>query len=90
MAKIPSPCIDVCKHKLGDHCIGCSMTRAQKREQDGLKGSADKLAFLVMLVAQQAALGKFRGWETAYRRKCAKKGVACPLDTLVEAPAAQG
>ena len=29
--KIPSPCIDVCKYKYKNHCIGCSMTKIQKR-----------------------------------------------------------
>ena len=30
MAKILSPCIDICKFKREGHCIGCSMTKAQK------------------------------------------------------------
>ena len=29
--KIPSPCIDVCKYKYKNHCIGCSMTKIQKK-----------------------------------------------------------
>ena len=28
--KTPSPCIDVCKFRREGHCIGCSMTKAQK------------------------------------------------------------
>ena len=30
-SKIPSPCVDVCKYKLRGHCIGCGMTKKQKR-----------------------------------------------------------
>ncbi len=85
MGKVPSPCIDVCKFKLKGHCIGCSMTKPQKQAFKGLDGSKAKRRFLRELVAQQARLGKgFKGWAIAYRRKCAKKGVACPLDDLSE------
>ncbi len=87
MSSIPSPCIDVCKHKLkGGHCIGCSMTKKQKSEWKALDGKTAKRAFIGMLIGQQAALGgKFKGWAIAYRRKCAKKDVACPIDDLVGA-----
>ncbi|MEO0763400.1 MAG: DUF1289 domain-containing protein [Pseudomonadota bacterium] len=87
MGKIPSPCIDVCKHKMrGGHCIGCSMTKAQKSDWKRLDGKKEKRAFIAMLVAQQAYLGgKFKGWAIAYRRLCAKKGVACPLDEMENA-----
>ena len=81
MAKPPNPCIDVCKYRLKGHCIACSMTKAQKKAFKSAKGEAGRRAFLDFLRAQQAWLGgRFRGWEIAYRRKCAKKGVACPLD----------
>ncbi|MEM1385862.1 MAG: DUF1289 domain-containing protein [Pseudomonadota bacterium] len=86
MGKLPSPCIDVCKHKLKGHCIACSMTKAQKKTFKSLDANKPKRAFLAMLIAQQAALGgKFKGWTVAYRRKCEKKGVACPLDELASA-----
>lgn len=80
--KVPSPCIDVCKYKLpGGHCIGCSMTKRQKKAFKDLHGSAAKRAFLDELVAQQQALGGgFRFWVQAYRHKCRRKGVPCPLD----------
>lgn len=87
MGKIPSPCIDVCKHKIkGGHCIGCSMTKRQKSEWKALDGKKAKRGFIVSLLAQQMALGgKFKGWAIAYRRKCAKKGADCPLDALTKA-----
>ena len=37
MAKIPSPCIGVCKYKREGHCIGCSMTEDQKKQQKLMK-----------------------------------------------------
>ncbi len=80
MPRPPSPCIDVCKFKLKGHCIGCGMTRDQKRAAKSM-GGAQRVAFLATLLAQQQTLGgKFRGWVPAYARKCAAKGVACPLD----------
>ncbi|MEM8821082.1 MAG: DUF1289 domain-containing protein, partial [Pseudomonadota bacterium] len=51
MSKIPSPCIDVCKHKMkGGHCIGCSMTKKQKSEWKGLDGKKRKRAFIERLL----------------------------------------
>ncbi|MEM6677172.1 MAG: DUF1289 domain-containing protein [Pseudomonadota bacterium] len=87
MTKIPSPCIDVCKHKLkGRHCIGCSMTERQKAEWNGQTSLEAQRAFLAMIQEQQAALGgKFLGWAAAYRRECLKAGVACPLDETTDA-----
>lgn len=87
MGKIPSPCIDVCKYKLkGGHCIGCAMTKAQKKMWKQLDGRKARQRFLSALVAQHARLGgKFRGWHIAYRRKCAKKDIPCPLDDLADA-----
>ncbi len=84
MSKVPSPCIDVCKYKLkGGHCIGCGMTKAQKTSFKELDGKNAKRLFVAMLRDQQARLPiRFAGWEKAYRRKCDKKGVPCPLDVL--------
>ncbi|MEL6207389.1 MAG: DUF1289 domain-containing protein [Pseudomonadota bacterium] len=85
-AKVPSPCIDVCKFRRrgiapGDdlHCIGCSMTKLQKKMFKSLKKDAHRAAFLGMLRAQQAALGKYRAWGPAYLRRCLKKGVKPPF-----------
>ena len=75
MSKLPSPCIDVCKFRRAGHCIGCSMTKAQKSMFKKLKNESHKEAFLEMLVAQQAQMGKYRAWPDAFSKKCAKKGV---------------
>ena len=84
MSKVPSPCIDVCKYKLkGSRCIGCGMTREQKKEFKELDGKNAKRLFVAMLRDEQARLPlSFAGWEKAYRRKCEKKGARCPLDAL--------
>lgn len=81
MPKTPSPCIDVCKFKREGHCIGCSMTKPQKSMFKTLKKNAHRSAFLTMLRAQQAQLGKYAGWQIAYAKKCRKKGVKLPFST---------
>lgn len=73
MAKTPSPCIDVCKFKRQGHCIGCSMTKAQKSLFKSLKKDGHREAFVAMLVQQQKMLGKYKHWTPAYMRKCLKK-----------------
>lgn len=79
----PSPCIDVCKYKLKRHCIGCSMTKAQKDAWKGLTSDEEKRDFIDMLLKQQAMLGgKFKAWPLAYKRKCEKKGKPNPLEAL--------
>ncbi|MGY6696593.1 MAG: DUF1289 domain-containing protein [Roseinatronobacter sp.] len=79
MTKIPSPCIDVCKFKREGHCIGCSMTKAQKSMFKKLKKSAHQQAFINLLLHQQNAMGKYRHWLEAYRKRCAKKGAKSPI-----------
>lgn len=80
MAKAPSPCIGVCKFKrsgpAGAHCIGCSMTKDQKKLGKAAKGRMG--AFVALVVAQQAAMGRYGHWGAAYRRRCLKKGVPVP------------
>ncbi|SEN93924.1 DUF1289 domain-containing protein [Palleronia pelagia] len=78
--KPPSPCIDVCKFRREGHCIGCSMTKAQKKMFKELKSPAHRRVFVHMLSHQQAALGGYAHWTEAYLKKCAKKGVTPPLD----------
>ncbi len=80
MPKTPSPCIDVCKYKRQGHCIGCAMTKTQKSLFKSLKKNAHRAAFVDMLMVQQAQMGKFDGWKTAYARKCRKKGVPPPFE----------
>ncbi|MEL6167829.1 MAG: DUF1289 domain-containing protein [Pseudomonadota bacterium] len=79
MAKLPSPCIDVCKYKRAGHCIACSMTKPQKKMFKSLKSDRHRRAFVELLTAQQRDMGRFTAWEPAYRKKCAKKGVRPPL-----------
>jgi uncharacterized protein len=78
--KIPSPCIDVCKFKHAGHCIGCGMTKKQKKKFKRLKGRKAKRQFIEALRVQQLEVGLKANWERAYRRRCAKKGVECPID----------
>jgi len=75
MTKIPSPCIDVCKFKRQGHCIGCSMTKAQKSTFKALKKAAHRRAFVALVMAQQSVMGRYAHWEGAYARKCRKKKV---------------
>lgn len=75
MTKVPSPCIDVCKFKREGHCIGCSMTKAQKSLFKGLKKEKHQTAFLDMLRQQQDTLGHYTHWEPAYLKKLKKKKV---------------
>lgn len=76
MSKLPSPCIDVCKFKRDGHCIGCSMTKAQKSMFKSLKKASHRGAFIEMLTAQQTQMGKYKHWDVAYRKKLAKKKIA--------------
>ena len=75
MPKTPSPCIDVCKFKRGGHCIGCSMTKAQKSLFKSLKKDKHRAAFVEMLMGQQSQMGKYDHWTPQYLRKCLKKKV---------------
>ncbi|MEO9821226.1 MAG: DUF1289 domain-containing protein [Paracoccaceae bacterium] len=75
MTKTPNPCIDVCKFKREGHCIGCSMTKAQKSLFKELKKDKHRVAFVEMLVGQQSRLGKYSHWLPQYLRKCIKKKV---------------
>ncbi|MEL6563766.1 MAG: DUF1289 domain-containing protein [Pseudomonadota bacterium] len=76
MAKIPSPCIDVCKFKRdGGHCIGCSMTKAQKSLFKSLKKDKHRSGFIQMLTAQQDRLGRYKHWDQAYRKRLSKRKI---------------
>lgn len=82
MSKTPNPCIDVCKYKREGHCIGCSMTKTQKSLFKTLKKDSHRMAFVQMLIHQQEVLGKFKGWRTAYMKKCKKKGAKAPFPSV--------
>lgn len=85
-SKLPSPCIDVCKFRREGHCIGCSMTKEQKKLFKSLKKGPLQEAFVTMLVHQQAALGRYSHWTEAYLKKLRKKGKLPPppLDRLAQ------
>ncbi|MEM7490989.1 MAG: DUF1289 domain-containing protein [Pseudomonadota bacterium] len=82
MAKSISPCIDVCKFRrkgpAGDHCIGCSMTKAQKKLGKTAKKPAAMEAFVALVMAQQSAMGRYAHWRAAYLKRCLKKGAKVP------------
>ena len=73
--KVPSPCIDVCKYKYKNHCIGCSMTKIQKKTFKKLSTINQKKDFLNFIINQQTFLGRFKHWEKVYEKKCIKKGL---------------
>ncbi len=79
LPKILSPCVDVCKFKLEGKCLGCAMTKKQKKAFRGLKTEKKKLKFITKLVRQQHAVGRHHYWRRVYLKKCAKKGVEPPL-----------
>ena len=82
-AKAPSPCIGVCKFSAeADTCIGCAMTRRDKKRFKRLEKKPKKKAFFRALVARLTARGRLSRWERVYRRKCDRKAVPCPLDRI--------
>ncbi|KTR08042.1 hypothetical protein NS365_02250 [Aureimonas ureilytica] len=85
-AKAPSPCISVCKFRDNGHCIGCGMTKPEKKRFKKLGGKAEKKGFLTLLVARLEASGRLGYWSRMYRRRCDKKDRPCPLDKLDAAP----
>ena len=76
---LPSPCIDVCKFKRQGHCIGCSMTKPQKKLFKSIKKADQREAFVQMLVAQQKLMGRYTHWAPAYLKKLRKKSIKTTL-----------
>ena len=81
-ADAPSPCIDICKYKDGGRCIGCAMTKPEKKRFKRLDGKAEKKAFFRTLAERLVRAGRYDRWAHVYRRKCDKKDQPCPLDKL--------
>ena len=79
--KIPSPCIDVCKFRRAGHCLGCSMTKPQKKLFKTIKKRESREAFIQLLVCQQRQMGRYSHWAPAYLKKLKKKNakVSFPL-----------
>jgi len=80
VSKVPSPCVDVCKFKHQRHCLGCGMTKKQKKAFKRLNGRKTRVKFLEALVEQHAEIGLRANWLRSYRRRCGKKGIACPIE----------
>ena len=82
MAKIPSPCIGVCKFRrrgpAGTHCIACSMTKAQKKLGKRAKGAAQAEGFVALILAQQVGMGRYGHWRPAFLKRCLRKGRPVP------------
>ena len=72
MGKKNSPCIGVCKFTREGHCIGCSMTKEQKKFSKKLKKRHQIDDFISMLISQQEKMGGYGHWQEAFARK--KKG----------------
>jgi uncharacterized protein len=81
-AKAPSPCVGVCKFRDAGACIGCQMTKPEKKRFKRLKGKGERKPFFLALRERLVARGRYGYWSRMYRRRCLKKGAACPLDKL--------
>lgn len=79
--KLPSPCVGICKDKRGV-CIACGRTEDEEKAWKRADSREEKLALLAACAVNTNQIGTRRFWEAEYRRKCAKKGVECPLDVL--------
>ena len=73
MGKRCTPCIDVCKYGDGGHCVGCSMTKTQKKISKTLKTRDKQLAFEQLVRMQQTVLGGYEEWEKAHKQRCQVK-----------------
>ncbi|MFO6465536.1 DUF1289 domain-containing protein [Jannaschia sp. KMU-145] len=78
MAKTQSPCIGICTYRrpgpAGLHCIACSLTKTQKALAKQAKSKPAREAFIALVMAQQAAMGRYDHWREAYIARAAKKG----------------
>ena len=84
MGKNDSPCIDVCKYRDDGHCLGCSMTKTQKKISKSLKSKDKQLAFKQLVKMQQAVLGGYEAWEKAHEQKHRSKGRSTIVDQSSE------
>ena len=73
-AKRNSPCIGICKFERDGHCIGCSMTKPQKKIAKKLDCKDEQDAFLAAIMAQQNRMGGYEIWHDAYAKKYKKAG----------------
>lgn len=82
--KAGSPCIGVCKFRDEGHCVGCRMTKREKKGFKTLEGAKRRRRFFLELADRLESVGRFGYWSRMYRRRCERKGRACPID-LIEA-----
>ncbi|WP_185983689.1 DUF1289 domain-containing protein [Aureimonas mangrovi] len=80
--KAPSPCIGVCKFRDRGHCIGCRMTKPEKKAFKRMKRKAEKKAFFLQLTERLEEAGRLAYWTRMYRRRCERRERPCPLDKL--------
>ena len=73
MTKSYSPCVKVCKYREDGHCLGCSMTKTQKKISKKLKSKDTQMAFVELVRVQQAYLGGYEAWEQAHSDRYAIK-----------------
>ena len=73
MTKSYSPCVKVCKYREDGHCLGCSMTKTQKKISKKLKSKDTQMAFVELVRVQQAYLGGYEAWEQAHADRYAIK-----------------
>ena len=66
MAKPYSPCVKICKYRDDGHCLGCSMTKTQKKISKKLKSKVSQAAFVQLIRMQQTCLGGYEDWEKAH------------------------
>ena len=66
MTKSLSPCIKVCKYGDTGHCLGCSMTKTQKKISKKLKTKDTQKAFIQLIRMQQRCLGGYEAWDRAH------------------------
>ncbi len=78
----PSPCVSVCKFREGGQCIACAMTKPERKRFKRLRRKSPRRDFFEALVARLRGLERLGYWSRMYRRKCERKGQACPLDKL--------
>ena len=69
MTKPYSPCVKICKYREDGHCVGCSMTKTQKKISKKLKSKDTQTAFLRLIRMQQTCLGGYEDWEKAHLAK---------------------
>ncbi len=81
-ALAPTPCVGVCKFDGDGCCVGCAMTKTERKACKRLRGKSRKRPFFELLIARLGDLGRLRYWSKMYRRKCERKGAECPLDKL--------